>query len=150
MISLNEIFAGTRWHVINKEKKDILFCEANGNFAPFMGTLALPQETWETNFGYKFVCILPSHLTWDEYVEDYHNKELANFKKLSLNAMCEQLRKIYVDCESNIQNFNSDKKFSKFREILNQAIGIRHGKGNRVATKNDCIDAFKEYQDFIK
>lgn len=82
MISLNEISAGTRWHVTNKEKKDILFCEANGNFAPFMGTLALPQETWEINFGCKFVGILPSHLTWDEYVEDYHNEELASFKKI--------------------------------------------------------------------
>jgi len=154
MTDLNEIFElGTRWHAVSKDSRDIMFCEYNGLCAQLMGSLALPKQNWEMAFGYRFICMLPDNIAWDEYVENYHNQELAEFKGLSLDDMCERLRKIYVDCEGNIENFNSHKDYSNFKEILNNAIGIRHGKSknnSRPATKAECIDAFKEYQSFKK
>jgi hypothetical protein len=151
MINLNDIFErGDRWHAINKQKQDILFCAYDCNFAPFMNSLALPKQNW-INMGYVFIGKLHPNITWDEYVENFHNTELAEFKELSFELMCEKLRQLYVECEGNIKDFNKDKKYSNFRKILNDLNGIRHGKSHQIpATKDDCTNAFREYQSFVK
>jgi len=154
MVNLNEMCRGIRWHVIDKTKRDWLFCEKDALFVPInIHGLPLPNVMSKQQFehqGFVFITKIPQ-IPFDEYLEDYHNQELAKFKTFSLDEMCEELRRLYIECEENIKCFNKEKNYSKFREILNNSIGLRHGKSNqnpRPANIKECIEAFEEYQKF--
>jgi len=153
MINLNNFYSrdAERWHVKRSDNKDLLFLKNNDLFTQYMSPLALPKENWEqgvNGYTYTFVAKLPSDITWYEYIENYYNSQLSDFKSIPLKEKCAKLREIYVDCEKQISDFNKDKKYSKFRELVNNTVGIRHGKGKSNVTDSDCVNAFREYQKF--